>query len=122
MCPKCLDSVLESKTKPNNFLRKLFLKRVYFVQYFDVFKKKLFQKIMWLSFSTIYHDLLIFTTRCNYFLCSLDPGKSIGNNYSITRPTKNILTREKGIFQFDQKVTWMKLKSMWKCMTFGQFS
>ena len=73
---------------------------------------------MWLSFSTLYHDLLIFTTCCNYFLCSLDPGKSIGNNYGITRPTKNILTQEKGIFQFDQKVTWMKPKSMSKFRRF----
>lgn len=32
------------------------------------------------------------------FYVSLDPGKSIGNNYRITRPTKNILTQEKDIF------------------------
>ncbi len=33
-----------------------------------------------------------------YFLCSLDPGEYIGNNYSITQPIKTILTREKHIF------------------------
>ena len=73
---------------------------------------------MWLSFSTLYHDLLIFTTCCNYFVCSLDPGKSIGNNYGITRPTKHILTQEKCIFPFGHKVTWMRAKSSSKILHF----
>ncbi len=42
-----------------------------------------------------HHDLCIFGTCCNYCLCSLDLEESIGNNYSITRPTKTILTQEK---------------------------
>ena len=79
-------------------MKKLFWSEYILYSFWMSSKKKLFQKIMWLSFSTIYHDLLIFTTCYNYFLCSLDPGKSIGNNYCITRPSKNILTQEKGIF------------------------
>ena len=50
------------------------------------------------SFSTPDHDLYIFGTCCNYFLCSLDPGESVGNNYSITSVTKKNVTQEKHIF------------------------
>ena len=53
---------------------------------------------MRLVFSTLDHDLYICGACCNYFLCSLDPGESIGNNYSITQPIKMILTQEKHIF------------------------
>ena len=60
--------------------------------------KKAFQKIIESVFSTLDHDLQIIVTRCNYFLCSLDPGQSIDNNYSITEVTQNILTQEKHNF------------------------
>ncbi len=86
------------KTKPIFFWKWLFLKWVYFVHYFDVFKEKVFQKIVVFVFSTLNHDLLIFDTWCKYLLCSLDLGKSIGINYSIIWVTKNILTQEKHIF------------------------
>ena len=61
-------------------------------------KKKLFSKNHKTCFSTLDHDLYICGTCCNYFLCSLDPGESIDNNYSITQPIKTILTQEKHIF------------------------
>ena len=61
-------------------------------------QKKLFQKIIGFSFSTLDHDLYIFGTYCNYFLCSLEPVGSTGNNYSITWVTEKILTQEKLIF------------------------
>ena len=61
-------------------------------------KKKLFQKIIGTIFSSLAHDQCIFGRCCNYFLCSLDPGQSIGNNYSVTRLTKIFLTQEKRIF------------------------
>ena len=46
-------------------------------------QKKRFQKIIEFSFSTLDHDLYVSDACCNYVLCSLDPGESIGNNYSI---------------------------------------
>ena len=85
------------------FWKSFFLKTSKNCTKYTHFKKHFSKKSMWLSFSTLYHDLFIFITCCNYFLCSLDPGKSIGNNYSITRPTKNILTQEKGIFSIWSK-------------------
>ena len=43
-------------------------------------QKNLFQKIIKLDFLTLDHVLRISDTYCNYFLCSLYPGESIGNN------------------------------------------
>ena len=61
-------------------------------------QKDLFQKIIVFSFWPLDHNLCIFGTCRNYCLCSLDPGESTGNNYSITWVTKKILTQEKHIF------------------------
>ena len=61
-------------------------------------KKKDFQNIIGPGFSTLDHDLYIFGIYCKYFLCSLVPGQSIGNNYSITGVTINILKLEKHVF------------------------
>ena len=41
---------------------------------------KLFQKIIKFDLSTLDHVLRIADTCCNYFLCSLYTGESIGNN------------------------------------------
>ena len=65
--------------------------------------KKLFQKITRLAFSTLDHDLCICSACYDYYLCSLDPGESIGNNYSITQPIKTILKQEKHIFSILSK-------------------
>ena len=75
------------KLIPIIFWKSFFEVRVYFVQNI-LTSKKLFQKIIGFSLSTLDHDLYIFGTCCNYFLCSLDPGESVGNNYSITWVTK----------------------------------
>ena len=101
MCHKCIDRDLESKNKSYDFLKKAFFwihqNSENTIQ--NIFtSKKLFQKIARLVFSTLDHDLYICSTCCNYFLCSLDPGESIDNNYSITQPIKTILTQEKHIF------------------------
>ena len=53
-----------------------------------------FQKMIFLSFSTLNHDLCIFRTCYDYVLRSLDLGESIDDNYGITRPTKNICAKE----------------------------
>ena len=89
--------------------------------------KKLFRRIIEFGFSTLDHDLSVFGTCSKYVLCSLDPGKSIGNNYSIIWVTKKILMQEKHIFQFCLKVTWMKLKIkngriFWQNLLFEGFS
>ncbi len=86
------------KLNPIIFWKSFFWRHQNTVQNILTSKKKLFQKIIGFSFSTLDHDLYIFGTCCNYFLCSLDPGESTGNNYSITWVTKNILTQEKHIF------------------------
>ena len=101
MCHKCIDRDLESKNKSYDFLKKAFFwihqNSENTIQ--NIFtSKKLFQKIARLVFSTLDHALYICSTCCNYFSCSLDPGKSIVNNYSITQPIKTILTQEKHIF------------------------
>ena len=81
-------------------------------------QKYLFQKIIVFSFWPLDHNLCLFGTCRNYCLCSLDPGESTGNNYSITWVTKKILTQEKHIFQFCLKVKWMKLKFKSKFLRF----
>ena len=80
--------------------------------------RKAFQKIIGLSFLTPDHDLCISSKCYNNLLCFFDPGKCNGDNYSIICDTKNVLTREKHIFHFWQKVTWMKLKFKSKFLRF----
>ena len=96
-------------------MKKFFLKWIYFVHYFNVFKKSFFKKNIGFSFSTLAHDLYIFDTCYNYVLCSLDPGESISNNYSIIWVTKNILTHEKHIFSVLSKsnVDEARFKTFW---------
>ena len=85
--------------KPSQaILWKSFFEVTIFCTVFGCLQKKLFHKITWLSFSPLYHALCIFSTCCNYVLCSLHPGESTGDNESITQHLKNILTQEKGIF------------------------
>ena len=89
-----------------------------FCTVFWCLQRKLFQKIIGFSFSTLDRDLYMFGTSCNYFLCSLDPEEYTGNSYSITWVTKQILTQEKHIFEFWLKITWMKLKVKSKFLRF----
>ena len=89
---------------------------------FCCLQKKLFKKITGFGFSTLDHDLYIFGTCCNYFLCFLDPGKSTGNNYSITWVTKKILTQEKHIFSVLPKSNVDEAKSQVEISTFFDWS
>ena len=81
-------------------------------------QKDFFQKIVVFSFWPLDHNLCIFGTCRNYFLCSLDPGESTGNNYSITRVTKKILSQEKHIFSVlpesnvDEAKIWFRLQNI----------
>ena len=75
---------------------------------------------MRLVFSALDHDLYICGACCNYFLCSLDPGESIGNNYSITQRIKMILTQEEHIFSVlsksnvDEAQIQVEISTLWK--------
>ena len=86
------------KLNPIIFRKSLFWSEYILYSILMSSKNKLFQKIIGFSFSTLDHDLYIFGTYCNYFLCSLEPVGSTGNNYSITWVTEKILTQEKLIF------------------------
>ena len=80
MCQKWVDRDVESKTKPNNFLKKLFFEDIKMLYKIYSLQKKLFQKIIGFCFSTLDHDLSIFGTCCAYQKCSLDLAESFGTN------------------------------------------
>ena len=85
-------------------------------------KKEDFQNIIESEVSTLDHDLYIFGTCCNCFLCSLNPGKYTGNSYSITWVTKNILTQEKRICSVLAKSNVDDAKSQVESSTFLDWS
>ena len=98
---------------PIIFWKSFFCCSEYFLYSILMSSKKAFQKIIESVFSTLDHDLQIIVTRCNYFLCSLDPGQSIDNNYSITEVTQNILTQEKHNFSVLSKSNVDEFRNFW---------
>ena len=110
------------KLNPIIFWKSFFFEDIKILYKIYSFQKKLFQKITGFSFSTLDHDLYIFGTCCNYFLCSLDPRESTGNTYSITWVTKNILTQGKHISSVLPKSNVDEAKSQVEISTFFDWS